>query len=565
MENYYKLFSLLMLCFTIAPSASSQTCKPVDLLASQTPWIQVREMTIGCWTAFIRDDNVEVHILNLHISPGAMFSVNASLARPMHLILTTDSKDTKGIHVAINANENVNFSVTNSSLVFHSSQPIHRKDLPTNYTELVRWATEAFGGVTSFTTVHNPKVIIFTGREGTKLPISTSCKLEIEDPTLKHFVTLDFELKPLKSCSTQPEKGAEELHIVNIPESSSVRYVSVNVITDKMIGLFLRGPKGTSWAIHNTQHTKFGSNNEIELTGMSNHKIPPSVVTSSDIAEEVQRKALEYFKSSSITSYLEIQPVGSTITLVLGHKDDVKDPQFTSTDQVLTTPSHPEPLLLMQLYTSPDYSSPLDPNTKVQSDKRIYAEISGQTLGMIVLTIKVINCSVHSKGSSPVVRDMPFRPEACSATVCPNTSRVSFSLEQLQDLASTNWDLECSVKLCFSEKCGDGGRVKRNLEVTQTYIQPPRPCIDFGLSAVLGIAFGGFLIGVLLIGALWLIKIRTGYPSGLDISSTAANLSGCPCSLTKQQPVHTNPSPSENSSANASIGSTQSTPTSSMA
>ena len=57
---------------------------------------------------------------------------------------------------------------------------------------------------------------------------------------------------------------------------------------------------------------------------MSNHKIRPSVETSSDIAEEVQRKALEYFKSSSITTYFEIQPVGSTIILVLGHKDDVK-------------------------------------------------------------------------------------------------------------------------------------------------------------------------------------------------------------------------------------------------
>lgn len=36
------------------------------------------------------------------------------------------------------------------------------------------------------------------------------------------------------------------------------------------------------------------------------------------------------------------------------------------------------------------------------------------------------------------------------------------------------------------------------------------PCFEFGLSAVLGIAFGGFLIGVLLTGALWFIKIRTG-------------------------------------------------------
>lgn len=35
-------------------------------------------------------------------------------------------------------------------------------------------------------------------------------------------------------------------------------------------------------------------------------------------------------------------------------------------------------------------------------------------------------------------------------------------------------------------------------------------CFDFGLPGVLGIAFGGFLIGVLLIGALWFIKIKTG-------------------------------------------------------
>lgn len=88
------------------------------------------------------------------------------------------------------------------------------------------------------------------------------------------------------------------------------------------------------------------------------------------------------------------------------------------------------------------------------------------------------------------------------------------------------------------------------------YVSAP-PCFDFGLPDVLGIAFGGFLIGVLLIGALWFIKIKTGkcknhnaqfpvkyrselmfvwikinillnsgYPTGLDISSTAANLPG---------------------------------------
>lgn len=84
-----------------------------------------------------------------------------------------------------------------------------------------------------------------------------------------------------------------------------------------------------------------------------------------------------------------------------------------------------------------------------------------------------------------------------------------------------------------------------------------RPCIN-GLSGVLGIAFGGFLIGVLLVGALWFIKIKTGklmsedrmfglqnrseltyvwiwncpillnsgYPTGLEMNSTVVNIPG---------------------------------------
>lgn len=46
----------------------------------------------------------------------------------------------------------------------------------------------------------------------------------------------------------------------------------------------------------------------------------------------------------------------------------------TGTVIPLTTTA-PQMPLVMQLYTSPDYHSPLDLKTKVQSDKRIYAEV----------------------------------------------------------------------------------------------------------------------------------------------------------------------------------------------
>ncbi|KAM6986618.1 endoglin [Aplochiton taeniatus] len=546
---------------------AQKLCTLEEVDEYKTDWIHVRPMPIGCWTGFLGEDKAEVHILDLLFLPTAdkMFSINMTDAKPMHLILTTNSMGP--FYVALHVNKDVHVYGHNDSKFTSYNAGLTKEDFPTDSGELVRWATQRFGGVTSFTTVQNPIDIFFTGREGTRLG-SATCALEHEDTFLKHFVELKTKAVPslVKSCSNQLAQGEAELHIVNIPENASIRHVSVLVSTERAISLFFRGPQETSWSIHNPQHTMFGSNNEVTLmTSMAQHKLNPTVNGSSDDAEEVLQMAMVYFKARAFTSYSEVRLEGPMVTLVVGTKEQPAVTAPAPTEKLPVTTATPQMPLLMQLYTSPDYRSSLEPNTKVQSDKRIYAEISGHTLGEIVLTIKVINCFVRSKGSCPVVREMPFIPEACSAAVCPNSTRVSFSLDHLQDLASASWDLECTVNLCYSEKCGDGGRVKRSLEVTAPYMPPPRPCIDFGLSAVLGIAFGGFLIGVLLIGALWFIKIRTGYPTGLDVSSTAANLSGCPCSVTKRQPVPTHPSPSEDSSANASIGSTQSTPTSSMA
>lgn len=85
-----------------------------------------------------------------------------------------------------------------------------------------------------------------------------------------------------------------------------------------------------------------------------------------------------------------------------------------------------------------------------------FPQISGHTFGNIALTIEVIRCFVSSKGSCPVVQDLPFIPEACSSHSCPNSMRFSFSLDQLQELTSTTWNLECSVKLCWSDVSADG-------------------------------------------------------------------------------------------------------------
>ncbi|XP_074546937.1 endoglin isoform X2 [Halichoeres trimaculatus] len=565
MEGYMAPFVLLV-CITFAASASSQTCVPKEV--NDNPWVHMSEMLIGCWTSFITEDKAEVHILNLNFAAtdSNVFGLELINARPMNLILTS-SVAAYGLQ---NTNADVNIYIHNdSTLTLHGNQHhnnIHREDFPTqNKEELVTWARQKFGGVTSFTTVQNLRTLTTTGTKGTKLgSASSQCVLKNEDAQEKHFMKIEVTSPPssLKSCFPQPQaSSAEELHIINIPEDTSIRSNISLRMSNKETKVFLRGPQGTTWTLLDPQVTKFGSNNDVLLSSFQ-HTIPPFFTLNNDDAEHVQKKALSHFSASTFTSYTELRPEGSLVLLVLGRKDS---PAVTATVPetvipITTNPPHQMPLM-MQLYTSPDYRQPLDPNTKVQSDKRIYAEISGHTLGDIVLTIKVISCFVRSKGSCPVMKELPFIPETCSSNSCPDSTRLSFSLDQLQELETTTWDLECSVKICYSDKCGDGGRVKRNLEVTQPCLQPPTPpCFDFGLPGVLGIAFGGFLIGVLLIGALWFIKIKTGSYWLLSPLSP-----GCPCSGAKRQPVSTNPSPSENSSANASIGSTQSTPTSSMA
>lgn len=106
--------------------------------------------------------------------------------------------------------------------------------------------------------------------------------------------------------------------------------------------------------------------------------VQPNVILTADAADQVQSKALHEFKASAFTSYIELRPKDSALLLVLRGRDQVEGVATdspASTGSVTTEPPQQMPLT-MQLFTSPDYRSPLDPSAKVQSDRRIYAEVS---------------------------------------------------------------------------------------------------------------------------------------------------------------------------------------------
>uniref|UniRef100_A0A9J7X0A2 TGFBR3/Endoglin-like N-terminal domain-containing protein n=1 Tax=Cyprinus carpio carpio TaxID=630221 RepID=A0A9J7X0A2_CYPCA len=509
----------VFLCLRTTASDSSAICEPKDVPGSRNDWIVLQEMSLGCWSNFTSQDGKEVHILKLLSSPVK----NGSSIRFF---------GKTGIPPQI---QDAPFADSDSAVL--------------------KWAEETFGGVTSFTSARDPRNITFTGMKGAQRP--STCALQPETTADKQFIELN--LKPpsdeLKACYTKHSE--EPLHVINIPDDVKIQNVSLHLPTKSKF--FLRGPAGTVWVINNTKEIQFVSNNHIILNGMS----VPLKETISDDPREIRQKVLLKFKGIPITSYSEIHLNVSHIQLWIR---DTSSSVSTEVEHTTPAPSSSSVPIQMQLFSSPDYRLPLDPSSKVQSDKRVYVEITSESCGKIFSSINVRSCYVRPM---QMVRKMQFEVEANNIRECPK--RLSFSLEMLQDLPSSSWELECTVKLCDHSNrfCINETQVKRSFQV-KPYISNQNPCFEFGLSAVLGIAFGGFLIGVLLTGALWFIKIRTGHPVALGMRSTAAELSvfsisGCPCGLTKRQPVPTHPSPSENSSANSSTGSTQSTPTSSMA
>ncbi|XP_051528711.1 endoglin-like isoform X2 [Myxocyprinus asiaticus] len=500
----------LMMGLTTAAADLNGICKPNSVPGNRNDWIVLKEMTPGCLTDFITKDGVEVHILKLLFSPGIypIVNLNVTGANPSILIITSTSTQT--FHVMVFDNPAVILYVTNGTSV-NFLQPTTRdlvqKQVATSTegdSELLKWATDEFRGVTSFTTVLDPRTITFTGMKDSHLP--SSCDLQLELPSEKPLIELDTSSNDLKSCYN--EHPGEELHIINIPDDVRIRNVSVHLLHESKV--VLRGPPDTQWKIHANHEIKLLSNNHIFFNNLLMH---PRMAISDDL-EDITRKAFPYFHSTSVTSYSVIHLNISAVQLCIGKiTSSTAPPEVEHTTSAPSSPSIP---FHMQLYSSPDYTSPLDPSSKVHSNKRVYAEISSETFGEISFIIKVRSCRVHSM---QLERNMPFKEEMCFMKDCPK--RLSFSFELLQDLPSTSWELECAVQLCHEviNFCLNETKVKRNLQVIKSDIPSPNQCFKFGLLAVLGIAFGGFMIGVLLTGVLWFIKIRTAYEGRVGESS----------------------------------------------
>ncbi|KAG1957646.1 hypothetical protein F2P79_007614 [Pimephales promelas] len=366
------------------------------------------------------------------------FALDVTAANPSVLIITSTATQT--IQVVLQNNPAVKIVVTNgTSIKFFGSEPPEVVPSADGDSELLKWATDTYGGVTSFTTARHPSNVVFTGIPGTLFQRPSTCDLQPETPADKHFIKLDLHEPSDELQSCYMKHPGKQLHVINIPDDVKIRHVSVHLSSESK--LLLRGPPNTEWKIHMDHGIQSWSNNPIIVNNRTVTR--RENMTLSDDAGDIRQKVMKYFDGMSITSYSEIRLNVSHIQLWIRDNSSSSGPS----EGPLTTPAPTSKSVApfeMQLFSSPDFRSPLDSNSKVLSDKRVYAEISHPIMEGIPFSIEVIRCWVQS---TPVVRKISLKEESCFND-CPN--KLRFSFEMLQDLPSSSWDLECTVRLCFA-------------------------------------------------------------------------------------------------------------------
>ncbi|XP_078282074.1 endoglin-like [Rhinoraja longicauda] len=221
----------------------------------------------------------------------------------------------------------------------------------------------------------------------------------------------------------------------------------------------------------------------------------------------------------------------------------------------------------IRIHELPDFKKP---SAKLYNCTTVYGEVSVASLISGMFKQIQHNCSLIPKFTTSSVqkglslRDMPLtltnlepRQAMCGQSEILY-NRFQFTFHNVWSPVVEDVVMECNTGYCIEpNKCHSVGKISKALKIDNnspkqldcpksqdpTNSRPGDSSEIQGLemTAVLGIVFGAFIIGALLIAALWYIYSHTG-------------------SSEKKQTIPTNVPVSENSSTNHSIGSTQSTP-----
>ncbi|KAM6431203.1 endoglin [Liasis olivaceus] len=651
-------FAVLLLVSGTAPTTASMLnslgCAPEPTSKDQAVRVFYTTSVVpsGCVAHGPTNPNLEVHVLNLRYSRSQMssllFNVSGGTAKETcQAVFVVNSNIS--IFLNIHQEGDCHLSVIhalNTYLSIPLSEDSNKTSLPISNDQLLMWAKETYGGISSFAELEDPQQIHFqVARE----PSANEDCILAQDFNAESYLEVELVSHKVETCLDARKTSEKVAHILWLQQSSPDEGMQTVELNVKMVckdgrsedeaeiplTLWLKSHQNMVWKMG--QRLSF-----LQLWPSGKYSLPDFGMHNGMFLPDNKEELIQRARSNSfVVSYTEI-PSAKTITLeydrlcgpaiavtsppaqktlnltVMVHRfidlckpwkcldssieiavpklylealpariDEItlKDPSCRAKDNtthfvlnsildrcstqleggihvknqlILTLPLFPEKVtvpfecdlpekVFLQLYDTADFHSPSTP--VIEANQVTYVEVSFRT-AMKQFSLEIGDCFLKTRDSKPQLlfhqgislsySVMPLQSPS------PKTQRFSFIYKPENEL----WSIESATLACVVHLNTSNEKHESYEGSLQVMLKNLNRSHNQGLriGTVLGIAFGAFLIGVLLTGALWFIYSHTR-------------------PITKTQTVSTNPSASESSSTNHSLGSTQSTPcsTSSMA
>ncbi|XP_063172344.1 endoglin isoform X2 [Candoia aspera] len=650
----WHLAMLFLISGTAATTASKCHCsrrEPISKDQAVRVFYTTSVVPSGCEAHGPTAPDLEVHVLNLRHSSSQMSTVLLNVSG------RAAKEKCKAVFV-VNSNSSLILTIhpegdcrlviihaPHSYLMPPFNEESNITSLPFSSDQLLMWAKEMYGGISSFAELEDPQQIHFqVGRE----PSANEDCILAQNFNAEPYLEVDVVSHKVETCLDSRKVSGKLAHILWLQQSSSDERMQTVELNVKMVcrdrslekeaeiplALWLKSHQNTVW--------KMGPGlSFVQLSASGKYSVPvfgmQNGVALPDSKEELIQKARN---NSFVASYTEI-PSAKTITLeydklcgssvatttqpppqrenltVLFHRfidlckpwkcldssieiaipktylealpmlvDEItlKDPSCRARDNsthfvlnsildkcstqleggihvknqfILTLPVFPGKVTVpfecdlpekvsLQLYNTADFHSPSAP--VVEANQVTFVEVSFRT-AIQQFSLEIGDCFLKTQDNIPQL--LFYQEKSLSYSVMslkspsPKTQRFSFIYKPEDEL----WSIKPATLACMVHLNTSNEKLRSYEGSLEVMLQNPQPHNrGLRIGTVLGIAFGAFLIGVLLTGALWCIYSHTR-------------------PIAKTQPVSANPSASESSSTNHSLGSTQSTPcsTSSMA
>ncbi|KAM8796654.1 endoglin [Eudromia elegans] len=328
------LLLVLLCCAPVHAEPGSATgceLQPVPTAPLVTLSYTTSTVPRGCVSSSSLQTAQEVHVLSVSAAQGSAFLLRVSAARRtggcarqavlvLHCARCSVTIASPCPNLLVRTNAVVSPGVNVSSL-----------ELPeaAGEQELLRWAQDVYGGVTSYSELQEPRwVLLHLGEDGGS-PVQCVPRARFEAaPHLEAEVVY----RAVRGCSSGPAESARAAHIVHVQpdRSSAITEVNVSLNCAKVAGdnqiLILQSRLNLTWSLSvNNCHIQFLASGTYRIVDMSTELLQGQALP--DTEQGLVAKAFEK-NYRVIASYSSI-PLSSRVTMEIREREVSREPPTT--------------------------------------------------------------------------------------------------------------------------------------------------------------------------------------------------------------------------------------------